>query len=105
MAIINLPKESCECCLKHINIGQAITECFLCKTIVHSKCLKKTNITQLNNNYYCENCAMNVDVRYNPFLSAYSNMCTTGENTHFYDEELADTADLIRKSSDILQNS
>ena len=91
----NLPKEVCECCSKFINIGQAITECVYCRKAIHTKCFKKTSFKVVNGKNYCTNCVQYVDTRYDPFLSLTSSRGT--DSMHFYDEELTDTADIIRK--------
>ena len=104
MSTRHLSKEVCECCHKQINIGQAITECLLCMIIIHTKCFKQSNIKLVNNNYYCSNCATHVDVRYDPFLNTYCDNNTASDTTHYYDEELTDTSEILRQSSDILQN-
>ena len=54
--INQLIKEVCEGCSKSINIGQAITECFDCSKISHTKCFKKSKFEAINGEHYCSNC-------------------------------------------------
>ena len=56
----------------------------------------------VNGGNYCCKCAQSIDVRYDPFLCLDSRRAM--DDMHFYDEELTETIDIVRTSSDILQN-
>ena len=62
-----LAKEVCSHCLKHINIGQSIVECYVCNCVIHTKCYKLSNFESINNDLYCANCKCSAIKKYNPF--------------------------------------
>jgi len=62
------PKENCSCCLKNINIGQAITECNKCSYAIHTKCYKNSKFSKINEHYYCSQSRQDsIELKYNPF--------------------------------------
>jgi hypothetical protein len=67
-----LAKEVCSHCLKHINIGQSIVECYVCNRVIHTKCYKLSNFESIENDFYCANCKCSAIKKYNPFKSLNS---------------------------------
>ena len=98
--ILNLPKETCGCCKKFISIGQTILECDKCDMIIHGKCYKKTNFSNIDSLWLCESCANDHEPHYNPFRSAYS--AASGNNEAFYDEDPSDYIDTLQIMSTLL---
>ena len=87
------------CCKKTIKLGQAITECSKCDTVIHTRCYKKSSFQPINNNFYCKTCAIDIHTRYNPFQ--YDSQC---DDSHFYNEELGNVFESMQAASSVLQN-
>ncbi len=100
--VYNLNKELCNCCSIPINIGQTITECSSCDTIIHGKCFNASNFVFVENMFICASCDENPvsTLKYNPFT--YLN--TDCEDTKFYDIEPSDLIDSTKRISEILDN-
>ena len=98
--ILHIAKELCDYCLKAISIGQAITECVKCNTIIHTKCYSKGKFRVINEKYFCDKCAKNEHFVYNPFPS----FNTVADDPKFYNEEMSDSIDLIHTMSALLKN-
>ena len=97
-----LVKEVCGCCNKIIGLGQAITECENCSSVIHSKCFKNSHYQVINTKYYCKNCECRIDRLYNPF----ENLCRSQSDhsdTH-YNAELGDCFEDISAISNLLNN-
>ena len=60
-------REKCSHCLKTINIGQTIFECFRCDCIIHSNCFRSSNAEVIDSNFYCNSCKHLATIKYNPF--------------------------------------
>ena len=58
--MIPLRKEKCGYCHKNINIGQPISECHDCNSVIHTKCYKMSNFDKINNDFFCENYSLGV---------------------------------------------
>ena len=86
-----LKKETCGHCLKNVNIGQSIHECHKCNCVIHTKCLKLSKFSIINNNYYCQNCKILIETKYNPFK------CMLDNNVD--DDELSELTDLQKLST------
>ena len=99
--INRLIKEVCEGCSKSINIGQAITECFDCSKISHTKCFKKSKFEAINGEHYCSNCCKIILKRYNPFKLL--NKHTDNDSNHSYNQELTDCIGFVAEASRVLE--
>ena len=99
--INQLIKEVCEGCSKSINIGQAITECFDCSNISHTKCFKKSKFEAINGKHYCSKCCKIILKRYNPFKLL--NKHTDNDGNHSYNQELTDCIGLVAEASRVLE--
>ena len=99
--INRLIKEVCEGCSKSINIGQAITECFDCSKISHTKYFKKSKFEAINGEHHCSNCCKIVLKRYNPFKLL--NKHTDNDSNHSYNQELTDCIGFVAEASRVLE--
>ena len=63
----NIKKEKCNSCDKFKNIGQCITECGKCMSVIHSKCFRKSKFRKANQMFFCPICIPSIEIRYNPF--------------------------------------
>ena len=95
--IYQLIKEVCEGCSKSINIGQAITECFNCSNISHTKCFKKSKFEAINGEHYCFKCCKIILKRYNPFKLL--NKYTDNDSNQSYNQKLTDCIGLVAEAS------
>ena len=101
----NLPKEKCGGCDKFINIGQFILECEQCTSVIHAKCYKLSEYTNIDSLWLCPLCSTNHMQRYNPFTTLHSNQENKDGNTgKFYDNEPSDDIDSIQSISNILND-
>ena len=96
---VPLQREICDCCLKSINIGQGITECKKCSKVVHTRCYKKSNFSNVNFSFYCSGCVVDIEVRYNPYKQI-----ELARDENDQEEELDYDYDEIHKASHILEN-
>jgi hypothetical protein len=92
MTRLNIIKEVCCCCLKNINIGQSITECCMCNSVIHTKCFKQSQFEIAEKNYYCKTCKLEIVKKYNPFK-----LINGEDESNEFDEN-------IEKRSQILEN-
>ena len=85
-------KEVCGYCLRNINVGHSIFECYLCNCAIHTKCFKESKSEIIENDYYCVKCKLLAVKRYNPF------------NVSNPEDNLTDVDENIHKISQILEN-
>ena len=97
--IMKLIKEVCEPCCRPINIGQAILECEVCNTAIHTRCYKLAGFCSANNLWVCKTCSSKITPRYNPFEQMVN--CDTDK---FYDRDCDGEDANIQQISDILNN-
>ena len=102
MISTNLIKEVCDCCRKFINIGQPITECQKCNSVIHTKCYTKSDFIAVNNLQYCQSCCFDIPEKYNPFISQLTSH--NNDTDHHYDEDIVDTLDILAIASHTLNN-
>ena len=98
-----LRKEVCGCCLKNINLGQAITECDQCNCIIHTNCFKKS-FKVINNKNYCNNCKDTIDRIYNPFESLCRSYSESDYSDRPYNAEIGDCFEDLSAISQLLNN-
>ena len=102
----SLKKEVCKYCTKFINIGQPTTECMKCDEIIHTKCWKKSEFTEIDFVYYCSKCSKSVEHRYNPFKTLahpHPSLIHDIDDPKFYDDDPSAVPDSIKQSSKILE--
>ena len=99
-----LIKEVCGCCLKNINIGQAISECGKCNCIIHTNCFKKAKFQIINNENYCSNCKETIERIYNPFELLCGSKNPGDHSDRPYNAEISDCFDDLKAISKILSN-
>ena len=97
-----MKKEVCSCCFKYISLGQSITECEKCDTVIHTKCYKTSNFLITSNQTFCGGCVALKQSQYNPFLSILNNH-SRDNDTHSYDQELPEVFDSLHTASHILE--
>ena len=80
-------KEKCECCSKNILFGQPITECEQCsQSVIHTKCLLKSNFNKINSKIYCSTCSFKIPPRYNPYKVIIENDPLNDESDNSYQQ-------------------
>lgn len=91
-------REVCDFCSRDIKLGQSIEECNKCNIVIHSKCFKSSNFSLVNYAYYCNNCTLSVEKRYNPYCKLIE----------LYKDDLEESEDLdfstISKVASVLEN-
>ena len=90
----NQAKEVCSHCQKSINVGNVVNTCYSCDTIAHTKCAKKLKFTKINNTIFCSACAVNIELKYNPFKNIYD----------LDDDSLGDVPEDVIKAISTLEN-
>ena len=92
MIMGTISKEVCGCCSKNINLGQSITECTRCDSIIHTKCYKKSSFGYINSKTYCLTCSDKVNVIYNPFenINKLRDPNDCHESDKFYEDDLSE---------------
>ena len=102
--MVLITKENCECCHKAICIGQAITECNLCPSVIHTRCFKKSDFILENNASYCFVCySQKFEPRYNPY-KLYLNYQIPSYEEKSYNEDPVEFIDTVQTLSNILDN-
>ena len=95
----SIKKETCVPCNKSINIGQAILECEVCFTAIHTKCYKLANFVTVNGMWCCAPCSSGQMLRYNPFPTSSSNKSDKFyDDEGAYEEEIAQTVNILLKN-------
>ena len=103
--MFNLPKEKCGSCDKFINIGQFILECEQCTSVIHAKCYKLSEYTNIDNLWLCALCSASHMQRYNPFMTLHSNVDNKDYSPgKFYESEPSDDIDSFQNISNILND-
>ena len=97
-----LVREVCGCCQSSINIGQAITECFSCDKIMHTRCIENSEFISIDSVCYCLSCSQSVEHRYNPYKLLIDTHHLR-DDPHFYDEDPEALPDFIQQTSNILE--
>ena len=97
-----LKKEKCNSCEKYVNIGQCITECAKCMSVIHSKCFSKSKFKMANKNYYCDICYPSIIIRYNPYKNL--NEENDSESDHFFNQSPCLFMENFTEASNILEN-
>ena len=98
----SLIKEVCGCCLKNINIGQAVTECDKCNCIIHTNCFKKSKFQVINNRSYCNDCNKTIERIYNPFESLCRSRSQDSFSDRPYNSEISDCFEELSAISQLL---
>ena len=99
-----LIKEVCGCCLKNVNIGQAVTEFDKCNCIIHTKCFRKYEFRVINNRNYCNNCKETIEKIYNPFESLSRSNSQNDFSDRPYNAEIGDCFEELSVISQLLNN-
>ena len=74
--------------------------------MVHTKCLKKSNFTVVNDSQFCGLCHASVPIRYNPFKDitlTQSHIENDDNDDHFYNNEFFETVDNLSNASTVLE--
>ena len=98
-------KEKCNSCNKNIQLGQSITECAKCSNLViHTRCFQKSNFKNINSNFYCPTCSLQIPNRYNPFKSIIENDPLNDDSDRFYEQNHDCYSQELLVASNILEN-
>ena len=100
--MIKTSKEKCGSCEKFINIGQCITECGKCMSVIHSKCFSKSKFSKINQKFYCILCSQLIEVRYNPFKKLIDE--NDSDSDRFFDETPCLLSDEFSEASNVLES-
>ena len=97
----SLIKEKCDSCDSKISVGQCITECNKCLSVIHSRCFKKSNYKKLNENFYCQLCQPLISIRYNPFKKMIGE--SESESELFFDPNQNQFIGYLNEASQVLE--
>ena len=96
-----LTKEKCDSCKKSINIGQCITECARCLSVIHSRCFKKSNYKKVNEKFYCKTCHPLIPACYNPFRK---NILESDDDSDlFFNNDQSNFTGYLNEASQVLE--
>ena len=97
-----LKKEVCECRQKFINIGQSITECSKCPSVIHTKCFSKSKYSVVNGIFLCLNCQSKFPPQYNPFRQVDG--LADNDSDFFFDQDFSSFTGDLSEASTVLDN-
>ena len=93
-----LVKEVCACCNKNIGLGQAITECENCCSVISSY------YQVINTKYYCKDRECRIARLYNPFENLCRPQTQSYHSDTYYNAELGDCFEDISGISNLRNN-